>query len=53
MGEHLLHTEGMLACMNNIKVIDKNGNKGTLYNVFDVVLDESGRNGKIVLKDGY
>lgn len=41
MGEHLLHAEGMLACMNNIKVVklDENGKeieRGTMYDVFDV-----------------
>ena len=58
MGEHLLHMQGMLACLNNIKVVkvDSNGKeieKCTLYDVFEVVTDESGRNGKIVLKEGY
>ena len=58
MGEHLLHIEGMLACLNNIKVakVDENGNitdKKTLYDIFKVEMDSNTKNGKIVLEQGY
>lgn len=51
MGEHMIRTETMLACLLHIKVKDKNGNTKTLLDAFDV--KRTGNTGELYIKDGY
>lgn len=52
MGEHLLHAQGMLAVLHNIKAKDSTGKIVNLFDVFEVQKDNTG-NGTLKIKDGY
>lgn len=51
LGEHLLHAQGMLACLYYTKVIDKTGKKVSLIEVFDKEVKDG--NGQLIIKKGY
>lgn len=51
MGEHLLHAQGMLACLHHIKVDGPEG-KVSLFEAFDIVKDKNGE-GTLIVKEGY
>lgn len=51
LGEHLLHAQGMLACLYYTKVVDKTGKKVSLIEVFDKEVKD--RNGQLIIKKGY
>ena len=52
IGEHLLHAQGMLAVLHNIKAKDSKGNIVNLFDIFDVEKDDTG-NGVLKIKEGY
>ena len=52
IGEHLLHAQGMLAVLHNIKAKDSDGNIVNLFDVFKVEKDDTG-NGILKIKEGY
>ena len=51
MGEHLLHAQGMLACLDFTKVLDPDGNEVPLFEVFDREFE--GDNARLIIKEGY
>jgi len=52
LGEHLLHAQGMLACLYHTQVIDTKTNKKVpLIEVFDREIKDG--NGKLIIKKGY
>lgn len=51
IGEHYLHAQNMLAILNNVKVINKDGEKVSLLDQFETKRDEEGAI-KLVLKRG-
>ena len=52
IGEHLLHAQGMLAILHNLKAKDVNGRIVNLFDVFEVEKDDTG-NGVLKIKEGY
>ena len=52
IGEHLLHAQGMLAVLHNIKAKDSKGNIVKLFDIFKVDKDDTG-NGTLKIKEGY
>ena len=51
LGEHLLHAQGMLACLNKTKVKNANGKQVPLLDAFEVKVVDG--NGELVIKEGY
>lgn len=51
LGEHLLHAQGMLACLYYTKVINKEGKKVSLIEIFDREVKDG--NGQLIIKKGY
>lgn len=51
MGEHLLHAQGMLACLYHTKVLDKNDKRVSLLDAFDVEVRDN--NGELKIKEGF
>lgn len=52
MGEHLLHAQGMLACLKHTKVLDPHGKEVSLFEVFEMSKAE-GNNAELQIKSGY
>ena len=52
IGEHLLHAQGMLAVLHNIKAKDSKGNIVKLFDIFKVDKDDTG-NGTLKIEEGY
>ena len=52
MGEHLLHAQGMLACLKHTKVLNPEGKEVPLFEVFEMGKAE-GSNAELQIKEGY